>query len=397
MHKNKKKLLFIEANRDGTIGGSYYSLLYLLQGLDKDKYEPHVLFCQENTLIPQYKMVTDNIHIIDFDPSVSSRAASVKDILKWPYRLFTEVILKQFELHRIIRKINPDLVHLNNGYAATHEWMLAACLHKIKIISHDRGTRPPSSLRTKLFVRCLDAIISVSDSYKNNVINDKLSVRKLYRVYNGLDYKKWTSNLDMGKAKSLKSELGITDGQRVIGIVGNIDKWKGQHIVISAINQIKRDYPDIVCLIVGRVCAGMEQYKSELDNYISENDLGNNVIFMGYQSDIPTVLSIFDVFVHASIEPEPFGRVILEAMALEKPIIATNGGGIPEIIINEQTGLLVPMNNSEEMASAMMFYLNNQNEAKRIGQNGKERLLNEFSIKKMVDGVESVYNEVFAH
>ena len=123
-----KKILFIESNRDNTVGGSYYSLLYLMQGLNKSKYELHIIFCQDNMLVPELRKVTPYVYINNFGPSQSIPLKTPGDVIKWPYRVLDKLLLKQIKLKRIIDEIKPDLVHLNNGYACMHEWMLACSL-----------------------------------------------------------------------------------------------------------------------------------------------------------------------------------------------------------------------------------------------------------------------------
>jgi glycosyltransferase involved in cell wall biosynthesis len=390
-----KKILYIEANKDGTIGGSYYSLLYLIQGLDKTKYEPHVMFCQDNVLIQEFKKVTPYVYVNDFETSNDPPVKTIKDFIKWPYLLFAYIILKQKSIKKIINKIKPDLVHLNNGYATMHEWMLACYLNKIKIIAHDRGTRYPCNFRTKIFVQFLDAIISVSDSYKNNIIKQNLKVKRVFRVYNGLDVDKIIASIDSSEIDRLRREFNLDGKQPVVGIVGNIDRWKGQLVVLKAIKEVKQIYPDIKCLIVGAVCKGAESYKKELDQYIDDNDLHENIHFTGFRKDINRILSVLDVLIHASIEPEPFSRVILEGMASAKPIIGTNSGGTPEQIIDEETGKLVSMNNPQDMAEAIVFYLSDMKRANKMGEKGKQRLIEMFSINKMVEDIENIYENIF--
>ena len=190
-------------------------------------------------------------------------------------------------------------------------------------------------------------------------------------------------------------DYNIQNARQVVGIIGNIDRWKGQLVVLRAIKELKAVYPDIICLIVGTVLKGAENYKQELDEYISNNGLDKNVIFTGFIKDIPNIISIFDILVHASIEPEPFGRVILEGMAANKPIVATNEGGVPEIVINNETAILVPMNDSSKMADAIKYYLSNKAIAETMAAKGRQRLIKLFSTEKMVQDVEKVYEDIF--
>lgn len=390
-----KRILYIEGNTDGTIGGSYYSLLYLIQGLDKTKYEPHVLFCQDNVLIPEFKKVTPHVYINNFGPSSNGPAKNFKSYIKWPYLLLVDIIFKQPMLWKIIRTIKPDMVHLNNEFSTMHEWVLTCYLKNIKVIAHDRGARCPYGMRTRVFVRLLDAIISVSDNYRNNVLNSNLKARLAVRVYNGLDTEIVERCIEPAAIEDLRKEFKIAKGQPVVGITANIDRWKGQAVVLKAIKKVRQVYPDIKCLIVGKVAKNAFDYKEELDRYAAENGLQNNIVFTGFRKDIPNLLQMFNVMLHASIEPEPFGRVILEAMASAKAVIATNSGGTVEQVVNGETGLLVPMNNPDKMADAIIQLISKPELAVEMGKKGQKRITELFSIKRMVNETEDVYKRVF--
>ncbi|MFO0754194.1 MAG: glycosyltransferase family 4 protein [Thermodesulfovibrionales bacterium] len=391
-----KRILYIEANNDGTVGGSYFSLLYLLQGLDKTRYEPHVLFCQEHPLLSEFRKVTPHVYIADFSPSSSKGGREVFGCLTFIPRFFCDIVLKQRVPWKMIRAIRPDMVHLNNGYAALHEWIVSCLLQRVKIVVHDRGTPYPCSFRTRLLVRYLDAIISVSESYKRNIIRQGLKVKRISRIYNGLALEAVGGDVAPGDGDRVREEFGVEKDAPLLGIVGNIDRWKGQMVAVGAVRKIRERYPSVVCLIVGAVCRGAEGYRRELDAYVREHGLEGKVIFTGFRHDVPRIVNALDVLLHASIEPEPFGRVLLEGMAFAKPIVATDGGGVPEIIVRGVTGLLVPMNDAGALADAALYCLDHPDEARRMGEKGKRRLVEEFSGSRVAREVERVYEEVFA-
>lgn len=393
--KQKKKIVYIEANRDGSIGGSYYSMLYLIEGLNKEKYEPHVIFYQNNPLIPDYKKSTPFVYVYDFHPYVSQPLKRLGDYIKWPYRFFVGIILKQLPIKKIINEIKPDLVHLNNGHDAMHEWVLACYFNKIKIVIHDRGTRPPYSLQTKLFVRLIDALICISDYYRQYITDYNLKIKRVVRIHNGLDFSKFDSQIDKQRIKNYLSKYNIDRTTNIVGIVGNIDYWKGQLVVLKAIKQVKQIQPDIKCLIIGSVVKGAEGYKNDLDDYIANNNLSKNVVFTGFIKDIPNILQVLDILIHASIEPEPFGRVMLEGMAAKKPIIATNAGGIPEIINDMESGILVPMGDDDSMAEAIKYFVSNKDVANEMADKANNRLITAFGTEKMVKDTENLYSDIF--
>ncbi|HEY5997798.1 MAG TPA: glycosyltransferase family 4 protein [bacterium] len=390
-----KRILYIEGNRDGTVGGSYYSLLYLIQGLDRSKYEPHVLFFESNRLIPEFAKVAVSVRVEDLRASNSDCCGSLVDVLRWPYELLVDVIARQPRIGRIIREVRPDLVHLNNGYSGMHDWMLACRLNGLRIIAHDRGTSCPCSLRTRMLVRLLDAVICVSESFRDNAVRQGLRV-PFYRVYNGLDvHVSSLKHADTSSAEVRRS-LGVSEGRVVLGMVGNILRWKGQAVVLRALRTIVRNHPDVVCVFVGDVPRGEEEYKRELEEYVLAHGLQDHVVFAGYRKDVADVLQTVSVLVHASISPEPFGRVILEGMAAGKPVVGTDAGGAAEIIVNGQTGLLVPMDDAPALAEALDSLLRDPARAIEMGRRGRRRVIEDFSAARMVGETERVYDKVFA-
>ena len=390
----RKRILYIESNKDGTIGGSYYSLLYLLQGLDREKYELVVMFCETNVLIPEYEKIAEVI-IYDFDPSIYMPVENATEVVRFVPKFLKHVVFKQAPLMRKLREIKPDLVHLNNGYIHNHEWMLACRLSGIPIIAHDRGSRPPTSRQSKLFSRLLNATISVSDAFLQNVLNENLKPKHACRVYNGLD----TSMLDEFRStvdrRRLRDELDVREDEILIGMVGNIDYFKGQIVFVEAMHEVLRRHDGVKAIIIGKTALLAEDYEEDLRRYLAENDLGEQIALIGFRKDVPTLLNAMDIFVHASIGPEAFGRVILEAMAMAKPIIGTDGGGTPEQVIDHETGLLVPMNDAPAMAEALEELVSDMDAARQMGINARRRLEENFTIAKMVEGVEEIYDMVF--
>lgn len=390
----KKRILYVESNRDGTIGGSYYSLFYLVEGLDKEKYEPIVMFYEDNPLIGKFEKVVKKVIVFDHYSPASGRMRDFGDFVKFVPRFVRDILYGHFEIVRKISEIKPDIVHLNNSYAFNHDWVLACKRLGIKIIAHDRGTRPGVSLQTKFFVRFLDAIICVSDAYLKYVTEQALKPKIACRVYNGLNIKQFDA-LHSSKIKNLvRRDLGVKNEDILIGMVGNIDYWKGQIVLVKAMSLVLRRYSDVKAVLVGKTVIGAEEYEADIRAFISLNNLNDKIILAGYREDISVLLDAFDIFAHASIEPEPFGRVIIEAMAMKKPLIATKPGGPAEIIVDGESGVLIEMNDEFAMADAIMDYIGDMVKAEQIGKNAYTRVVENFSAKKMVQGVEDVYQTV---
>jgi glycosyltransferase involved in cell wall biosynthesis len=197
-------------------------------------------------------------------------------------------------------------------------------------------------------------------------------------------------------AAEVRAALGMDACDPVIGITANVNPWKGQEILVRAVAELSADFPRLGCLVVGGLVRGAEPYLAGMEAFVAERGLGSRVRFVGARSDIADIVASLDVLVHASITPEPFGRVLIEGMALGRPIVATAGGGVPEIVVDGQTGLLVPGGDVGAMAAALRRLLGDPALRQRFGAAGLARARSHFSLESYVAGVEAVYDAVLA-
>ncbi len=157
-------------------------------------------------------------------------------------------------------------------------------------------------------------------------------------IYNGFDasvFENWTSDR-VALRQQLRQQLGLVDAIPVVGVFGRFAPWKGQHVAIAAI----KDLPSVHLWLVGDAVFGEETYKRELQRMAAEPDVLGRVHFLGFRSDVGPLMQAVDVVVHCSTAPEPFGRVLVEAMMSRRPLIAAGAGGALEIVEHGQTGLL---------------------------------------------------------
>ncbi len=138
-----------------------------------------------------------------------------------------------------------------------------------------------------------------------------------------------------------------------IGLVGRISPWKGQHIFIRAAALVHQRFREARFFIIGAALFGEDQYEQEIRRLPGELGIEGIVEFSGFRSDVKQAIAELDLVVHASTQGEPFGQVIIEGMAAGKPVVATDGGGVPEIVEDGHTGILVPMGNVQAMADAI--------------------------------------------
>lgn len=184
--------------------------------------------------------------------------------------------------------------------------------------------------------------------------------------------------------------------QKRIGLVGRICPWKGQHVFIEAAKKVHSVDPAVSFQIIGAALFGEAEYEAECRESVRAHKLEHAIEFVGFHEDVAPLIRSLDILVHASVLGEPFGQVIVQGMASGKPVVATDGGGVPEIITHGETGLLVKMGDSEEMAAAMLSLLQDPQTAQRMAECGRRHVEKHFSIEQSVLKVMRVYETVVA-
>ncbi|HEX3444095.1 MAG TPA: glycosyltransferase family 4 protein [Chthoniobacterales bacterium] len=172
----------------------------------------------------------------------------------------------------------------------------------------------------------------------------------------------------------LKQRFGFDPDRPLIGIVGRLQRWKGMHVFAEAMKKVIDAKPQCQGVIVGGSHELEPEYSDWLKNRIDELGLSQKVVMVGRQQNVPDWMQAMDVIIHAS-DREPFGIVVLEAMSLGKPVVATKPGGPEEIIQDNENGLLVPANNAAVLADAIIRYLSDPGLAARFGAAARQRAL----------------------
>lgn len=180
----------------------------------------------------------------------------------------------------------------------------------------------------------------------------------------------------------------------VIGIVGRICNWKGQHIFLQAAAIVRQQWPGARFQVIGAPLFQEKHLEDELKALAATLGLEDAVDFMGFRTDVNNLIQQMTILVHASTTGEPFGQVIVQGMAASKPVVATNGGGVPEIVIDGVTGYLVPMSDASAMAIAIQKLLASPAKAAEMGRLGRQRILEKFTIESSARAVEAVYSSL---
>lgn len=392
----KARVLLVELNTDGTIGGSYFSMLYLAINLDRDRFEPIVYFSQPNGLMSKFQQANVAVHALTPRVPAKTNRALFRPFVRLGNFIAAKANLVRsvFRYRKILKSHKINLLHLNNSVEDGYAWLIAAKIIGIRCITHQRGFIRNSSSVSRWWARRFDAVICISDSVHENLERLGFGGQFVVRVHNGLDPNAIKVSVT---SAAIRAELGIDRSQRVIGMVGNIQRWKGQDIVIRAISQLAAACPDLVCILVGAVSPTVPEdivFGAELRSAISRLGLEKRVLMVGYRSNVADYINVCDILIHASVTPEPFGRVLLEAMAQSKPVIACKAGGASEIIVHGQTGMLYEPGDSDELARCIASLYADTVLCKALGVAGYSRLEADFSIEQNVRATMSIYDSV---
>ena len=198
-------------------------------------------------------------------------------------------------------------------------------------------------------------------------------------VYNGFDARRFdaVTNEDIN---IIRSEIGVTDAT-LIGLFSRFSYWKGQHILLEAVRKL----PEVRVILVGKALFGEEDYVLELKSLVEKPDLKGRIHLLGFRDDIPALMKACDIIVHASTEPEPFGRVIVEGQLARKPVIASAAGGALEIIDDGINGYLFPPGDAIALRQLIQKLIDDRSLAKDISQRGYEDAQEKFSLENTLD------------
>lgn len=239
-----------------------------------------------------------------------------------------------------------------------------------------------------------ERVIAISHMVANYLqSNYRINSNIIRLIHRGIEMERFHPDfVSAERVITLARQWRIPDGSNVIMLPGRITRWKGHMVLIDAIEKLRRK--DIFCVLIGSD-QGRSEYRKELEEIISQKNLGGQIRIVDHCSDMPAAYMLAGVVVSASIEPEGFGRIPVEAQAMGRPIVATDHGGAQETIKRGETGWLVPPNDSALMANALQEALTLNTEQRALLANRAMSHVNEnFSSTVMLQKTLSVYSEL---
>ncbi|MCL4543868.1 MAG: glycosyltransferase family 4 protein [Chloroflexi bacterium] len=294
-------------------------------------------------------------------------------------------------LRRLFRS-NPSCIVYTFSIKADVYGSIAARLSRTPCVwhMHDLMSREmfPAVYRTALTwiaSRWATAVLCNSWATRQAMIQAGLRASTASVIHYGVDT---DAGADHATAHNARLALGLGKGP-IVGMVGRIAPWKGQHVLVEAAPRIIRSFPGVQLLLVGKAAFGKidTDYEAQLRWRIRELGLERHVIMTGYRDDVKAIMACCDVLVHASVKPEAYGLVVVEAMALGKPVVAARSGGVPELVTDGQTGMLVQPGDVNGLAQAILYLLQHPDEAHAMGGAAKATVREKLTIQASVAAI----------
>lgn len=301
-----------------------------------------------------------------------------------------------FRLKKIIRNFCPEIIHTQLSHDL---WTLSPALSKrsgVKLILSRRmasGISKKDFLH-KLLYKKIDLLLCVSTFIRDNVIKTTPILPERVRVYfNGINLERFNSQLY--NREHCRKNLNISSSSTVIGFLGRFTFMKGHYEFFEAAKILLEKHPteNLVFLVAGGDSFGEEEFGSKAREYGIQLLGKEHLIFTGDVTDTPPVLIAMDILAFPSHE-ESFGNVLCEAGALEIPVVASNSGGVPDIVVHEQTGILVDPKSSKALAEGLSYYILDLDKRKKHGKNASVFIKEKFAEQKQLQQLENIYSEL---
>lgn len=370
-----RNILYL-ANRGRLIGGGEVSLKELLKGLNKETFHPTVLCPEEGELAEGIRGMGLRVFCLPMK--------------RLRYGNFFSLISTVARMVRIIKREKVDLIHANGSRCMIYGGIAARLCHR-PIIWHVRIAQPEPWL-DRFLASLASRVVVISQEVKKRRFNWLEKRGKVEVVFNGVDLELYNNKPNND---NLRRELGLPETASLVGIVGQLHPKKGHQFFLKAAKRVSQLFPDCRFLIVGEDISAKGDYLPKLRALTRELGIEGKVVYTGFRENIPSIMASIDCLVLSSLE-EPFGRVLIEAMAASKPVVATRVGGVPEIVIEGKTGLLVPPADEKTLARGIIYLLQNRELANRMGQEGRSRVEELFTLKGHVARIENTYSQLLS-
>ena len=301
-----------------------------------------------------------------------------------------------FILIKLCRRLRPHIVHTHTSKAGLlGRW--AALMARIPNIIHTPhghvfwGYFGPATTKLFVFLERLTArftkrLIMLTRQEKMDHLHFNIAPEEKFAIiHSGVDFRPFRNVTD--DPADLRRQFNISPDALVVGTVGRLTQIKGHHFLLEAVGSLAGRLPGLTCVLLGD-----GELRQDLTDQASRLGISDRVHFLGWRADVARIMSLFDIFAFPSLN-EGMGKVLIEAMALEKPIVASAVGGITNLVTQDENGMLVPPGDAEILAKAIELLYLDKNKRRGMGKRGKD-IAALYSSDLMVEQIDSLYREL---
>ncbi len=353
-------------------GGAERDLISIIGELDRERFTPIVVCPDRGPLFQRLTQQSVRVLILPLPPW-----RKVRFLFSW--------IPSVYRLYRLLIQENIQLVHVNDMWWIPHGYW-ASRLATIPCLAHIRQELEPRRIH-QYQLQSPQVLIAVSNRVQDQLVQGGVASEHIRTFYSGIAL----SHQDLDDpCRVIRERYDLQAEQLVIGTVAHVFPRKGYEYLIVALASVRQTLPHVRCLIVGE---GDPEYTARLQALVQQHGLESVLFFVGYQADVRPYLKVMDIMVLPSIL-EGFGIALLEAMAMGTPVVATRVGGIPEVVDEGVTGLLVKPKDAESLAVAILSLLCDPERRRHMGQAGIQRVEAMFTSERLGGQLMALYDEL---
>ncbi len=358
------KVLHVESGRN--LYGGARQVLYLLAGL--------------------HQRAVSNVLVCASGSDIERAARSFSEVCPLPMKGDLDLGLVS-GLRKLIRLHRPDVVHLHSRRGADVLGGIAAKLEKVPVVVSRRVDNPESPWWAAIKYRLYDRVITISEGIRQVLLGEGVDPSRVICVRSAVVAEDYQHPCDPGV---LRQEFRLHGDGPVVAVIAQLIPRKGHRYLLAALPDLLREFPDLQVLFFGK-----GPLKDQLEAMAGEAGLQEVVHFTGFRDDLPRWLRCLDLLVHPA-EMEGLGVSLLQAAAAGVPLVASRVGGIPEIVVDGESGILTNPGDQQALATAVRSLLRDQDLRRHLGEGARRRVESLFSVDAMVKGNLKVYEGVLA-
>ena len=356
------------------IGGAERELLLILEHLRRQGYASVVVCPDKGPLGEELERLGVEIRYVPLPPW--------RKVFAYPRR--ARAIRR---LRDVITEVRPALIHVNDIWWVPQALRARSGLGT-PIIAHVRQEIEPPKVR-RYELDQADAVLPMSRHIHQSLETGGVPGKRLWTLYSALDMKRVSPQ---GDGQGRGRRFDVPDNVPLIGTVANLFPRKGYEVMVKALPMVLASFPTVQYLMIGQ---GNSGYERTLRSLVRDLGLEKTVHFVGFQKEVYACLAAMDIYVHPALM-EGFGIAVLEAMAMGKPVVASRVGGIPEVVQDGVTGILVPPGDPDPLALALVGLLKDPHKRESMGRAGKERFEMHFTVDRIMKTLQDVHAELLS-